>query len=67
MAVWDEELFRIFIAYLPFETSEGTMTGAALKQYGEAFWGNSVPWFKQLRSLFLAQGRLLICTGYTSD
>lgn len=67
MAVWDEELFRIFIDYLPFETSEGTMTGAALKQYGEALWVNSVPRFKQLRSLFLAQGQLLICTGYTSD
>lgn len=67
MAVWDEELFRIFIDYLPFETNEGTMTGAALKQSGEAFWVNSVPRFKQLRSLFLAQGRLLVCTGYVSD
>lgn len=67
MAVWDEELFRIFIDYLPFETSEGTMTGAALKQSGEAFWVNSVPKFKQLRPLFLSQGQLLICTGYVSD
>lgn len=67
MAVWDEELFGLFIDYLPFETSEGAMTGAALKRAGEAFWVNSVPRFKQLKPIFMAQGRLLICTGYTSD
>lgn len=67
MAVWDAELFGLFIDYLPFETSEGTMTGAALKRAGEAFWVNSVPKFKQLKPIFMAQGRLLICTGYASD
>ena len=67
MAVWDDELFRLFIDYLSFETSEGIMTGAALKRAGEATWVHSVPKFKQLRPIFMAQGRLLICTGYTSD
>ena len=67
MAVWDEELFRLFIDYLSFETSEGLMTGAALKRAGEAVWVHSVPKFKQLKPIFMAQGRLLICTGYTSD
>ena len=67
MAVWDEELFRLFIDYLSFETSEGVMTGAALKRAGEAVWVHSVPKFKQLKPIFMAQGRLLICTGYASD
>ena len=67
MAVWDEELFRLFIDYLSFETSEGLMTGAALKRAGEAVWVHSVPKFKQLKPIFMAQGRLLICTGYASD
>jgi molecular chaperone HtpG len=67
MAVWDEELFRLFIDYLSFETSEGRMTGAALKRVGEAVWVHNIPKFKQLRPIFMAQGRLLICTGYTSD
>lgn len=67
MAVWDEELFRLFIDYLSFETSEGVMTGAALKRAGEAVWAHSVPKFKQLKPIFMAQGRLLICTGYASD
>ena len=67
MAVWDEELFRLFIDYLSFETSEGLMTGAALKRASEAVWVHSVPKFKQLKPIFMAQGRLLICTGYASD
>ena len=67
LAVWDEELFRLFIDYLTFETSEGLMTGAALKRAGEAVWINNVLTFKQLKPIFMAQGRLLICTGYTSD
>ena len=67
LAVWDEELFRLFIDYLTFETSEGNMTGAALKRAGEAVWIHSVPKFKQLKPIFMAQGRLLICTGYVND
>lgn len=67
MAVWDDELFRIFIDYLPFQTSEGTLTGAALKQAGTAVWADTVPRFQQLRPIFMAQGRLLVCAGYTSD
>mgnify|MGYP002601198292 CR=1 FL=1 len=67
MAAWDDELFRLFIDYLSFETSEGLMTGAALKRAGEAVWVHSVPKFKQLKPIFMAQGRLLICTGYASD
>lgn len=67
MAVWDDELFRLFVDYLSFETSEGLMTGAALKRAGEAVWVHSVPKFKQLKPIFMAQGRLLICTGYASD
>ena len=67
MAVWDQELFDLFIDYLPFETSEGVVTGGALKRAGEAFWVDSVPRFKQLKPIFMAQGRLLICTGYTND
>lgn len=67
MAVWDDEIFRLFIDYLPFETSEGIFTGAALKSIGEAIYIDDVPRFKQLKAIFIAQNRLLICTGYTND
>lgn len=67
MAVWDDSLFRIFIDYLTFETSEGTLTGRSLKKAGPASWVAEVPRFQQLKPLFLAQGRLLICTGYVYD
>lgn len=67
MSVWDDRLFHLFIDYLPFETSEGTYTGELLKKASEADWINQVPRFKQLRPLYMAQGRLLICTGYAYD
>lgn len=67
MAVWNEELFHLFINYLTFETSVGSMSGAELKQVGEAHWVLQISRFQQLKPLFLAQGKLLICTGYTND
>lgn len=67
MAIWDETLFHLFIDYLSFQTSEGTMTGAALKQVGEAYWVFETSKFQQLKPIFRAQGRLLICTGYEHD
>lgn len=67
MAVWDDEIFRLFIDYLPFTTSEGEMTGAALKRAGNAIYIEDVPRFKQLKPVFLAQDKLLICTGYNFD
>ena len=67
MAVWDDELFRIFIDYLSFETSEGRLTGRSLKRAKNGCWVASVPRFQQLKPVFLAQGRLLICTGYVYD
>lgn len=67
MAVWDDELFQIFIDYLPFETSEGTLTGTALHNYSEINYVNSVDKFRQLKPLFIASGKLLICSGYTYD
>lgn len=67
MAVWDNEMFRLFIDYLSFETSEGEMTGSALKHTGAALYINDVSRFKQLKPIFMAQGKLLICTGYMYD
>jgi len=67
MAVWDDEIFRLFIDYLPFQTSEGEMTGAALKRVGTAFFVQDIFRFKQLKMIFLAQNKLLICTGYMND
>ena len=67
MAVWDDSLFRIFVDYLSFETSEGRLTGRSLKKAEEGSWVDSVPRFQQLKPIFLAQGKLLICTGYVYD
>lgn len=67
IAVWDNSLFQLFIDYLNFQTSEGSMTGAMLKEAGPARWTSSLPRFKQLKPIFLSQNQLLICTNYTYD
>lgn len=67
MAVWNDELFRLLIDYLPFTTSEGEMTGAALKKAGQAVIINDLAKFKQLKPIFVAQEKLLICTAYSFD
>lgn len=67
MAIWDDEIFRLFIDYLPFVTSEGDMTGSALKHVGTAFYLHDISRFHQLKPIFIAQNQLLICSGYTYD
>lgn len=67
MSVWDDEIFRLFIDYLPFVTSEGEMTGSALKHIDTAFYLYDIPRFHQLKPIFIAQNSLLICTGYNYD
>ncbi|MDF2938820.1 MAG: hypothetical protein K0Q90_4193 [Paenibacillaceae bacterium] len=67
MAVWDDELFGLFIDYLPFETSEGRMSGAVLKESAGADYAASLEKFRQLKPIFMAQGRLLVNAGYTHD
>lgn len=67
MAVWNDEIFRLIIDYLPFTTSEGTMYGAALKQAGKAAVIGDIERFKQLKPMFIARDMLLICTGYSFD
>ncbi len=67
MAVWNDEIFRLLIDYLPFTTSEGIMHGAALKQAGRAAVIGDIERFKQLKPIFIARDMLLICTGYSFD
>lgn len=67
MSVWDDEIFRLFIDYLPFTTSEGEMTGSALKRIKTAWYLHDIARFHQLKPIFIAQNRLLICSGYTYD
>ena len=43
------------------------MTGAALRQAGEAVYIGEVSRFEQLKPVFAAQNRLLICSGYDFD
>lgn len=67
IAVWDDELFQLFIDYFPFDTSNGLLRGADLKQEATLFYVGTVERFRQLKPIFQAQNRLLICAGYTNE
>lgn len=67
LAVWDKELFLLFIDYLQFETSEGQMSGKELKEMKKVSYADNIEKFKQLSPIFRAQGKLLVCGGYMFD
>lgn len=67
MAKWNEEMLGLFFDYLSFETNDGMMTGADLKKIQEVRYVYSMERFKQLKSIFLAKGKILICAGYSYD
>lgn len=68
IAVEDTSLFEIFIPYLSFETSMGTMYGKDLIRYtGTIIYTNSVDEFKRLSPIVSAQGELILNAGYVYD
>lgn len=67
MAVWNDELFTLFINYLTFETSEGRLNGDVLRQKGEASYISTLEKYHQLKPIFMASGELLVCGAYTYD
>ena len=64
MAIADDELFRLFIDELRFETTRGTLTGFELRMTKEPLLYCGLKEYKQLSQVFLAQNHLLINTGY---
>lgn len=64
MAIEDDELFQIFIDDLEFHTTRGVMTGLELRLCKENLLHANMEQYRQLSQIFLAQGKLLINTGY---
>lgn len=68
LAIENDDLYRLFIDYLEFQTTRGAMTGQELVMSREPLvYAHSVDKYKQLAQLFFAQGKLLINTGYVYD
>jgi len=66
VAVEDDSLYKAFFPYLTFETSFGTVTGRQLADYDDDIvYTNYTDEFRQMSSIFLARGKMLVNAGYT--
>ncbi len=64
MAIDDDELYQFFIDDLEFYTTKGMMTGLELRLSQETLLCADMDEYRQLSQIFVAQGKLLINTGY---
>lgn len=68
LAVEDDEVYRDFIDYLPFPTTQGELTGYDLRsKYPKLIYTYSIDKFRQMSSIFIAQNKLLVNGGYIYD
>jgi molecular chaperone HtpG len=68
LAVEDDEFYRLFVDYLPFETTHGRMTfGEYRREHDTLLFAPTVDQFRQIARVASAQGRCVINAGYTYD
>lgn len=68
LASEDDEFYRLFIDYLPFETTHGRMTfGEYRREHGTLVYAPTVDQFRQIARVASAQGRCVINAGYAYD
>lgn len=68
LALEDDELYALFIDWLPFETSLGTMTMGEIRRQSSAItYTPSVDEFRQISKVAKAQSRCVINGGYMYD
>ncbi len=68
LAAEDDEFYRLFIDYLPFETTHGRMSlGEYRREHGNLLFTPTVDQFRQIARVASAQGRCVINAGYSYD
>ena len=68
LAVHDEEFYRVFIDWLPFETSLGVMTARQLRKSHKSLrYVRTVDEFRQVARVAASQKVCLVNAGYTYD
>ncbi len=68
LALHDDDFYRLFIDWLRFETSMGTMTlGEYREQFGTVLYVPDLDRFRQVARVASAQGICLINAAYTHD
>lgn len=64
----DNELLRLFMDYLPFETNRGIRSFGSIRSAGNTIgYTRNLEDFRQVRRIAGAQGRLVINAAYTFD
>jgi molecular chaperone HtpG len=68
LAADDDEFYRLFIDWLPFETSQGEQTIKALRaDGGEIVYVSHIDMFRQMAQVAAAQSVCLVNAGYVCD
>jgi molecular chaperone HtpG len=68
LASEDDEFYRLFIDYLPFETTHGRMTFGEYRRDNETVqFAPTVDQFRQIARVASAQGKCVINAGYAYD
>ena len=68
LAADDDEFYKLFIDWLPFETSQGEQTLRTVRQSSrEILYAGSVDTFRQMAQVAAAQSLCVINAGYTCD
>jgi molecular chaperone HtpG len=68
LAAEDEECYRTFIDWLPFDTSQGRLTGGELRRRGGTIrYVDDVAQYEQMLGVASAQGILLVNAGYVYE
>ena len=68
LAVEDDEFYKLFIDYLPFETTHGRMNfGEYRQEHDTLLFAPTVDQFRQIARVASAQGRCVINAGYVYD
>jgi molecular chaperone HtpG len=68
LAAEDDEFYRLFVDYLPFETTHGRMTfGEYRREHTTVLFASTLDQFRQISRVASAQGRCVINAGYAYD
>ena len=68
LAVEDNELLKLFIDYVPFETNKGSMSFLSLKTYNDViYYTPSLDDFRQIRRIAGSQGKTVINAAYSFE
>lgn len=68
LAIEDNELLKLFIDYIPFETNKGNIPFLSLKSYNDViYYTPSLDDFRQIRRIAGSQGKTVINAAYSFE